>query len=140
MRLAGETLRQLEEEAAHYRQPVRTLAERMIEEGVRMARFPGITFVDRPAGRDAVLIGHPRLSIWIIAMTARSCASLAEAAKVLSLGLPLVERAMAYAGAYPAEIEQAITQNDAAFERGKRLFPSALPRRPKGRRRAAAAR
>lgn len=140
MRLAGTTLRQLEDEAAHYGQPVRTLAERMIEEGVRMARFPGIAFVDRPAGRDAVLIGHPRLSVWLIAMTARGCASHAEAAKVLSVDLPLVERAMAYARAYPEEIAQAIAQNDAALERAKRLFPPALPPRPRGRRRAAAAR
>lgn len=140
MRLGSETLRQLEEEAVHYRQPVRTLAERMIEEGIRMARFPGVTFIDRPAGRDAVLIGRPRLSVWMIALTARSCGSLAEAAKVLSADLPSIERAMAYAAAYRDEIERAIAENEAAFERVKRLYPPALPRRPRGRQRAPASR
>lgn len=124
MRLSARTRRQLEEEAAHYRQPVRTLAERMIEEGVRMARFPGITFIDRPAGRDAALVGRPRLSIWMIAEAVRSSGSLAEAAKTLSLDLPSVERAMAYATAYPDEIEQEIRENEEAFERVKRLYPS----------------
>lgn len=124
MRLGRRTLRELKEEAARYREPVRTVAERMLDESVRMARFPGITFIDRPAGRDAVVIGRPRLSIWMVVLAVRGSSSRPAAAKSLSLDVGTVDAAMAYAKAYPDEIEQKIVENEAAYERLKRLYPS----------------
>lgn len=140
MRLAAGTLRQLEEEAARYRRPVRTLAERMLEEGVRMSRHPGIVFVDRAGGRDPVLTARPRLSVWMVVLAVRGSSSLEAAARSLSLDVASIERAMAYAAAYPDEIEAAIGENEAAFERAKRLYPPALEPRPRRRGRAAAPR
>ncbi len=134
MRAERRTLRALEEEARRYGVPPRTLAERMIEEGVKMRRHPGIVFVDRGRGaRDAVLAGRPRLSAWMVVQVARANRTLAGAAKWLSLDEPSIERALAYAKNYPQEIDQAIRENDEAFERVKRLHPPALApvRRPR---------
>lgn len=124
MRLGKRTLRELKEEAARYREPVRTVAERMLEESVRMARFPGITFIDRAAARQAVLIGRPRLSVWMVVLAVRGSSSRAAAAKSLRLHVGAVDVAMAYAKAYSEEIERELAENDAAFERVKRLYPS----------------
>lgn len=140
MRAARRTLRALEEEARRYRVPPRTLAEDILEEGVKMRRHPGIVFIERGGGRAAVLAGRPRLSIWQIVETVRGSRSLAGAARWLSLDVPSVERALAYAADYPKEIEAAIRANDEAFERVKRLYPPALKPEARRRRRAAAPR
>lgn len=103
-----------------------------------MRRHPGIVFVERGGGRDAVLAGHPRLSVWQIALTIRASRSIEAAARYLSLDVGSVERAAAYAAEYRDEIEAAIADNEAAFERAKRLYPPAL--RTKRERRAAPAR
>lgn len=137
MRAGKRTLRALEEEARRYRLPPRTLAETILEEGVRMRRHPGITFVDRAGGRAAVLAGRPRLSVWQIVLTARASRSLASAARYLSVDVPSIQRALAYATEHSDEIDAAIQANDEAFERAKRLYLPALE--PARRRRRAAA-
>lgn len=134
MRARRDTLRALEEEARRYGVPPRTLAERMIEEGVRTRRHPGIVFIERGRGaRDAVLAGRPRLSVWMIAQVVRANSTRAGAAKWLSLDEGSVDRAMAYAKEYPEEIERAISENEEAFERVRQLYPPLLApiRRPR---------
>ncbi len=139
MRAERRTLRALEEEARRYGVPPRTLAERMIEEGVKMRRHPGIVFIDRAGGRDAVLAGRPRLSIWMVVQVVRANKSHAGASRWLSLSEAQIERALAYAKDHPDEIEQAIRENEEAFEDVKRSYPPALaPART--RRRAARSR
>jgi uncharacterized protein (DUF433 family) len=124
MRAQRRTLRALEEEARRYGVPPRTLAERMIEEGIRMRRHPGIVFLDRGGGRDAVIAGRPKLSVWQVAQTVRATKTRAAAAKWLSLDEMAVDRAMAYAKDHPDEIEQAIRENDEAYKQVERLYPS----------------
>ncbi len=124
LRADRNTLRGLEEEARRCGVAPRTLAERMIDEGVKMRRHPGIVFIERGGGRDAVLAGRPRLSIWQIVQTVRATKTRAAAAKWLSLDEASIDRAMAYAADYPSEIDRAINENDEAFERVKRLHPS----------------
>lgn len=140
MRAAKGTIRALAEEARRYRVPPRSLAEEILEEGVRMRRHPGIVFVERPGGRDAVLAGRPRLSVWEIVETVRQSSSLEAVARALSLDLGSLERALAYANEYAEEIDTAIAENEAAFERAKRLYPAALRTPTPRRRRAASAR
>lgn len=139
MRAARSALRMLEEEARRYHVAPRTLAESILDEGLRMRRHPGIVFVDRGGGRDAVLAGRPRLSVWQVVQAAHGARSRAVAARTLGIDPPELERALAYAAEYPDEIDAAIAENDEAFERAKRLYPPLLtpPRRP---RRAAAPR
>lgn len=139
MRADRRTLRQLEEEARRYGLAPRTLAERMIEEGVKMRRHPGIVFIDRPGGRSAVLAGRPRLSVWQIVQAMRSSETRTAALKWLSLDEASLDRALAYAEEHSDEIEAAIRANDVAYERAERLSPSSAEL-ISGRRRAAPSR
>lgn len=139
MRASKDTLRTLQEEARRYGVPPRTLAERMIEEGVKMRRHPGVVFIDRGGGRSAVLAGRPRLGIWQIVQVVRANRTRAAAARWLSLDEASIDRAVAYAKEYPGEIDQAIRQNDEAFERVERRYPSSASLMS-GRRRAARSR
>jgi len=137
MRAERRTLRALEEEARRYGIPPRTLAERIIDEGVKVRRHPGIVFIEGGGGhRDAVLAGRPRLKVWMITQVVKGSRSHAEAAKYLSTTEDWIDRAMVYARDYPEEIEQAIRENEEAFERVKRLYPPAFPRARRPRRAA----
>lgn len=125
MRATRDALRMLEEEARRYRVAPRTLAETILEEGLRMRRYPGVTFVDRGGGRTAVLAAHPRVGIWQVAQSARAASSRAAAAKALAIDRTELERALAYADEYRDEIDAAISENDEAFARMRRLHPAA---------------
>ena len=138
MRAARRTIRALEEEARRYRLAPRTLAEQILEEGIRMRRHPGIVYVDGTVGRDAVLAARPGLTIWEIVMLSRGM-SRSSAARSLSIDVGSLERALAFYRDYPEEIDAAIRENEEAFERAKRLYPPALTTPPKLRRRRAAA-
>jgi uncharacterized protein (DUF433 family) len=125
IRVKDSTVRALQEEAARYQTAPRTLAEQMVEEGVRMRRHPGIVFVEHAGGRrDAALATRPRLSVWQIVGTVRASTSVAAAARYLSVEVPAVERALAYSKEHPDEIERQIAANDAETERVVRLYPS----------------
>ncbi len=125
IRVKDSTVRALREQAARYRTVPRTLAEQMVEEGVRMRRHPGIVFVERGSGRrDAVLVARPRLSVWQIMEAVNAGTSIPAAASYLSLDVPAVERALAYYKEHPAEIDGQIAANDAEMERIMRLYPS----------------
>lgn len=125
IRVKGSTVQALREQAARYQTAPRTLAEQMVEEGVKMRRHPGIVFVERGTGRrDAVLAARPRLSVWQILEVVRGSTSVAAAARDLSLDVPSIERALAYHKEHPDEIERQIAANDAEMERIMRLYPS----------------
>ncbi len=125
IRVKDSTVRALREQAARYQTAPRTLAEQMVEEGIRMRRHPGIVFVERGTGRrDAVLAARPRLSVWQIVEAVRGSTSVSAAASYLSLDVAEVERALAYYKAQPEEIGQRIAANDAEMERIMRLYPS----------------
>lgn len=127
MRATRDALRMLEEEARRYRVAPRTLAETILEEGLRMRRYPGIAFVDRGGGRTAVLAAHPRLGVWQVAQSARTGSSRAAAARALAIDRSELERALAYADEYGDEIAAAVRENDEAFARVRRLHPAAAP-------------
>ena len=125
IRVKGSTVQALREQAARYQTAPRTLAEQMVDEGVKMRRHPGIVFVERGTGRrDAVLTARPRLSVWQIVVAVRGSTSVAAAAEYLSLDVPSVERALACGKEYPGEVEQLVEANDAEMERIMRLYPS----------------
>src|SRR5262249_16814332 len=63
LRLPAATVQRLGARARHRRIAPRTLAQRYVEEGLRMDEHPLIRFVDGPAGRDARLVGS-RLAVW----------------------------------------------------------------------------
>ena len=59
IRMSARTLERLEERALRRSEPKTRMAERLIDEGLRMEDHPGIAFRDGPTGRRAALAGGP---------------------------------------------------------------------------------
>jgi hypothetical protein len=80
--------------------PSRTLAQRYVEEGLRMDEHPLIRFAEGPSGRRARLVGGP--DVWEVVAVARdNDGDLAETAAYPELSLGLVQAAASYYAAYP---------------------------------------
>jgi hypothetical protein len=101
----------------HYRArrvhlPPRSLAQRYVEEGLRMDEHPSTRFAEGPAGRRGWLVGTGK-DVWEAVATIRdNDGDLAEAARYLEMPLRLVQAAMSYYGAYPDEIDEWIDMNE----------------------------
>ena len=111
VRLSDETIERLGNRARRAHLPPRTLAQRYIEEGLRMDEHPLVRFADGPAGRRARLAGTGK-DVWEVIATVRdNNADLAAAARYLEMPLGLVQAAVTYYGAYQEEIDQWIELN-----------------------------
>jgi len=91
------------------------LAQRLVDEGLRMAEHPGVVFKDGPSGRRAALAFGP--DVWEVVKVLREIdergpAAVAAAAEVLGLAEAKVRAAMHYYSAYPEEIDAEIAQAD----------------------------
>lgn len=92
--------------------PPRTLAQRYVEEGLRMDEHPLVRFADGPAGRRARLVGSG-LDVWEVIATVRdNDGDLSTAARYLEIPLGLVQAAVAYYGAHQDEIDDWIALNE----------------------------
>jgi len=112
VRLSEATIRRLGARAKHVHLPPRTLAQRYVEEGLRMDEHPLIRFAEGPAGRRARLLGTGK-DVWEVVATVRANdGDLGEAARYLELPLGLVQAAVSYYGAFPDEIDQWIDLNE----------------------------
>ncbi len=117
VRLSREARERLQREAARSGEPPASLAERLIDEGLRLRRHPLIRFADGPTGRRARL---PRGSdVWeIVSFVQRSEArgddKVAHAAEWFRLPATEVEAALSYYAAFPEEIDERIRLNDEA--------------------------
>ena len=112
VRLTDATISRLGARARRVDLPPRTLAQRYVEEGLRMDEHPLVRFADGPAGRRARLIGTGK-DVWeVIAVVRDNDGDAAESARYLELSLGLVQAAIAYYGAYQAEIDQQIEANE----------------------------
>ncbi len=105
IRLGDATLERLESRAARAHIAMRTLAQRYVEEGLRMDEHPLVHFADGPAGRRARVLGTG-LDVWEVVATARDNDNdLQAAAEYLRVPLGLVQAAVSYYGAYTEEID-----------------------------------
>jgi uncharacterized protein (DUF433 family) len=112
VRLNDATLARLGSRARRAHLPPRTLAQRYVEEGLRMDEHPLIRFSDGPAGRRARLVGTGK-DVWeIIAVVRDNDADPAEAARYLEIPLGLIQAAISYYGTYTSEIDQLIDLNE----------------------------
>ena len=92
-----------------------TLAQRLIDEGLRMADHPGVVFKDGPTGPRAALAYGP--DIWEIVkflreVDERGPAALDAAAEVFALDAGRIAAALSYYGDYRDEIDAEIAQAD----------------------------
>src|SRR3954449_3246002 len=103
IRLPLGTLERLDARATHTRIPPRTLAQRYVEEGLRMDEHPLVRFADGSAGRRAARLGTG-LDVWEVIVVVRDNGGDArQAADYLEIPLGLVQAAIGYYGEYRAE-------------------------------------
>lgn len=121
IRLPEKTIGRLSDRADRSQMPARTLAQRYVEEGLRMDENPLIRFADGPSGRRPRLIGGP--DVWeVIAVAKDNHGELAETAAYLELSLGLVQAAASYYAAYPDEIDAHIERNRRETEEAHAAF------------------
>lgn len=126
-RLDPSVVDRLERRGARARLNKSRLAERYIDEGMRMEDHPGIVFRDGPTGRRAGLAGGP--DVWEVISTIRASGiegdeALDAAAEWGSLTVAQVRAAVQYYAEYREEVEERIRRNveeaDAAEEQWHR--------------------
>lgn len=111
LRLPEATVARLSARARRRRIPPRTLAQRYVEEGLRIDDHPLVRFTDGPAGRRPRLVGSG-LDVWeVIAVVRDNGSDARAAADYLELPLGLVQAAVTYYGAYADEIDDWIAAN-----------------------------
>jgi len=111
LRLPDATVERLGKHAKRRHIAPRTLAQRYVEEGLRMDEHPLVRFVDGPAGRRARMLGTS-LDVWeLISVVRDNDGDVRAAADYLELPLGLVQAAVSYYGAYPEEIDDWIELN-----------------------------
>jgi hypothetical protein len=100
------------------------LAERYIDEGVRMDDHPGIVFRDGPTGRRAGLAAGP--DVWEVIGALRSTGPGEEAIQATAewsgLSVRQVRDAIGYYSEYPAEIDERIRLNEEEAEQAERRW------------------
>ncbi len=116
-RFSEATLKRLDERAHEIRETRTGLAERYVEEGLRMDEHPGIGFADGPTGRRAILLGTG-LDVWEVVDTVKQNGSSVDAAaRYLELPSGIVRTAIRYYAAFPDEIDEMLARRNAIAER-----------------------
>ena len=122
VRLSNQIAQRLRERAAADNEALSGLAQRLLDEGLRMETHPGIVYRRGPSGRRAALMRGP--DVWEVVRLLRSLdvsgeTAISKAATWLDLGEAQVQTALGYYGAFPAEIDAQIADNEAAAEQAK---------------------
>ena len=126
-RMDERVLARLSRRSRELGEPKSRVAERLIDEGLRMEQFPGIVFRTGPTGRRAAVEGGP--DVWEVVRALRRAATeegvsdpLAALEEVLGLRRELVELAAAYYDAFPDEIDERIRLDEEMAERVRRAI------------------
>ena len=98
------------------------LAQRLIDEGLRMADHPGVIFKDGPSGRRAALAYGP--DVWEVVkflreVDERGPAAIDAAAEVFAVDTSRISTVISYYGDYADEIDAEIADADAASVRAE---------------------
>src|SRR5215470_1186909 len=120
MRLSAESGNRLKRMATRHGWTPSDASARLVEEGLRRAEFAFIDFRDSPAGRQAYIQGST-LAVWELVFLVREHnQDVAAVARYLRWREAKVRAALHYAEAFPNEIEEALSENEATdFERLK---------------------
>jgi uncharacterized protein (DUF433 family) len=124
VRLAPEVDKSVRRLARQTRRPLGRVVNDLLDQRLRMQRFPGIVFMDGPRGVRAHLY-DTGLDVWefISLYRAYGCSLDALQHHHPHLSQHHVDTALAYAVAYPDEIEGAIAQNERPIEEVLRENP-----------------
>ena len=101
------------------------LAQRLIDEGLRMADHPGVTFKDGPSGRRAALAYGP--DVWEVIkflreIDERGPAAIDAAAEVFAVDSSRIATAISYYGDYADEIDVELAEADEASARAEEAW------------------
>jgi uncharacterized protein (DUF433 family) len=121
-RLAQDVVDRLDRYATSVGSNRNTVAERFLEEALRLVEHPGIVFRDGPAGRRAGLAASG-LDVWEVVETiSDNGGSVAEVADYLEISPRLVATAMRYYAAYADEIDDWISAEHEIADRELALY------------------
>lgn len=121
-RFDPETVQRLKRRAHEVEAPQGALAERYIDEGLRMDEHPGIYFRDGGSGRRPAVLGT-RLDVAQLIETLRqNDNSIEETADYLDLSPSQVEAAVRYYAAYRDEVDDWIERTRAIADREHELW------------------
>jgi hypothetical protein len=124
LQLTDEQIARLDRAAQKAGQTRAEMAATLLEEAFRLSEFPFVQFRDWGAGREAFVAGT-RLRIWRIALLAREVDDpVAWMVKHWNLRQTEAETALAYAAAFPEEMEAAERANDVSLDELKRKLPN----------------
>src|SRR2546430_9132060 len=113
MRLPVESGKRLRRMANRHGWTPSDASARLVEEGLRRSEFAFIDFRDSSTGRQAYIQGST-LAVWEVMLLVRSYKGDASGvARHLRWAEARVHAAINYAEAFPEEIREAITENDA---------------------------
>lgn len=111
--------------AARRREPLSTLAERLIDEGLRMAEHPLVVFRDGHAGRRAALAGGPDVAE-VVGGIVGGDVPVAErrqrAVELLDLTPSQVDAALAYYAEFTDEVDAEVAEQADVAERERELW------------------
>ena len=115
IRMSSRTLARLDLGARRRGEPKSRIAERLIDEGLRMEDHPGIVFRDGPTGRRAGLAAGP--DVWEVVRVFQEFGSggeraIASTAESGDLSHAQVNAALRYYGDFREEIDERIALND----------------------------
>jgi hypothetical protein len=104
------------------------VAERLIEEGLRVEEHPGIVFRSGPTGRRAGVAGGP--DVWEIVRDLRganaegSADPIETVGRISGLDRAVVELAAGYYADYPEDVDERIRANERTAERLRHVLES----------------
>ena len=115
LRLPDELRARLENESRQISSPVASLAVSLLDEGLKMRRFPGIVFRDGPTGRRAGLAKGP--DVWEIVRDLKrargtTLSRVDLVAEESGLAHEAIGLAADYYAAFPEEIDARIDMNE----------------------------
>lgn len=113
-RWRADVLDRLERRSRHLDSSRSRLAERYVDEGLKMDEHPGIIFREGPTGRRAALPRGP--DVWEVIQLLDSSpekgdSAVAETAEFMNLTDVQVRAALGYYATYPEDIDQRIWEN-----------------------------
>ncbi|MEA2010399.1 MAG: CopG family transcriptional regulator [Actinomycetota bacterium] len=126
IRFSDQPLHRRLKDSAHQRAVgVSTLAERLIDEGLRMEAHPTVVFRETPSGRRPVLIGGPEVADVVgtivdgdVPVEQRR----ARAATLLGISEALIDAALTYYAEYTDEIDADIATRTRVADEAETLW------------------
>lgn len=123
IRLTPEVDRPVRELARRTRRPLGRVINSLLETALRLEQFPGITFVPGPSGRRAHIPGTG-LDVWEIVALVRGYGDPeAVVSAYPNLARPAIDLALAYAKAYPEDVEEFLAWQERSPDEILRAFP-----------------